>query len=126
MDDGKMFDLLRRHAEAWNAHDADALLELMTDDCIYDTSAGVEAHGTRHMSHEDLKPAFEATWTTFADAAWDEAEHFVAGDRGFSSWVFRGTRPDGVRVEVKGLDVLHVRDGKICWKDTYRKSVATS
>lgn len=113
--------LMERHAEAWNAHDVNALLSLMTEDCIYDASAGEFSHGTRSIGHAELRPVFETIWATFKDARWDEAEHFVFGDRGFSTWTFRGTKPDGKKVEVMGLDVLRFRDGKICHKNTYRK-----
>lgn len=30
----------------------------------------------------------------FADASWNDAHHFICGDRGVSEWVFRGTRAD--------------------------------
>jgi steroid delta-isomerase-like uncharacterized protein len=115
--------LMRRHAAAWNAHDVQALLELLTDDCIYDAAAGSRPEGARHVGHAELEPAFRAIWAAFPDARWDDAEHFVDGEKGFSTWVFRGTRPDGIRVTVNGLDVLRFRDGLICHKDTYRKAV---
>jgi ketosteroid isomerase-like protein len=115
--------LMQRHAAAWNAHDSEALLGLMTSDCIYDASAGKSATGERYVGHKALKPAFEAIWTTFKDARWDDTEHFVCGAQGFTTWTFRGTKVDGSTVEVKGLDLLRFRDGKICHKDTYRKTV---
>ena len=123
MTDDETLSLMRRHADAWNAHDSEALLKLMTDDCIYDASAGKSATGERYAGHTALKPAFEAIWTTFKDARWDDAEHFAFGSQGFTTWTFRGTKADGGKVEVKGLDLLRFRDGKICHKDTYRKAI---
>ena len=116
-------ELLQRHAAAWNAHDVDALLGLMTDDCIYDASAGKSAEGQRHVGTAALRAAFQAIFAAFPDARWEEASHFVSGDQGFSTWVFRGTKADGARVEVNGLDVLKLRGGRICHKDTYRKTI---
>ncbi len=115
--------LLQDHADAWNAHDAEKLLRLMTDDCIYDAAAGASPEGQRHAGRAALKAAFEAIWTTFPDARWDEPRHFVLADRGMTTWIFRGTKVDGSRVEVKGLDILGLRDGRICHKDTYRKTL---
>ncbi len=115
--------LMQRHADAWNAHDADALLNMMTDDCIYDASAGPGPQGAHFQGHTALRPAFEAIWTTFPDARWDEAAHVLDGEIGFTTWVFRGTKADGSKVEVKGLDLLRFRGGNICHKDTYRKNV---
>jgi steroid delta-isomerase-like uncharacterized protein len=115
--------LMQRHADAWNAHDADLLLSLMTPDCIFDGSAGPAPQGTRVQGHAALRPAFEAIWTTFPDASWNEAVHILDGEIGFTTWIFRGTRADGSKVDVKGLDLLRFRDGKICHKDTYRKAI---
>ena len=115
--------LMQRHAAAWNAHDADALLALMTLDCVYDASAGRAIHGDRIVGQAALRPAFEAIWTAVKDARWDEPEHSLCGDRGLTTWIFRGTKADGSRIEVQGLDLLEFRDNKICHKDTYRKAV---
>lgn len=115
--------LMQRHADAWNAHDADALLNMMTDGCIYDASAGPGPQGARFQGHAALRPAFVAIWTTFPDARWDEAAHVLDGEIGFTTWVFRGTKADDSKVEVKGLDLLRFQDGKIRHKDTYRKNV---
>jgi len=115
--------LMQRHAAAWNAHDADALLNMMTEDCIYDASAGPGPQGARFQGPVALRPAFEAIWTTFPDASWKQALHTIDGELGFTTWVFHGTKADGTKVDVKGLDLLRFRNGKICHKDTYRKNV---
>lgn len=55
------------------------------------------------------------------DARWEEATHFVCDERGVSEWTFRGTDRDGLHIEVRGVDLFVLRDGKIARKDTYRK-----
>jgi len=116
-------DLLQRHCAAWNAHDIDALMALITDDCVFEASAGPAPHGARYAGRAAVRAAFLAVWETFPDAQWEESRHSVAGGRGFSEWTFRGTRRDGVRVEVRGLDVLELRGGLIARKDTFRKTI---
>jgi steroid delta-isomerase-like uncharacterized protein len=116
--------LLERHCAAWNAHDIDALMALVTDDCVFDAAAGPGPHGARHAGRAAVREAFVAVWQTFPDAQWCDARHSVVGGRGFSEWTFRGTRRDGVCVEVRGLDVLELRDGRISRKDTFRKTVS--
>jgi ketosteroid isomerase-like protein len=123
MEDEDAIQLMQRHAEAWNAHDSDALLSLMTEDCIYYASSGKHPFGERHAGHAALKPAFTTIWETVRDASWDDVTHFPCGEYGFSTWTFRGTLSDGTSIEVKGLDLLRFRNGKICRKDTYRKNV---
>ena len=115
---------LEQFAAAWNRHDCDALLGFCTDDCAFETSAGLNACGDRHVGTSALRAAFPKIWETFPDARWQEATHVVCGDRGFSEWTFRGTDRTGNKVEVRGVDLFTFRDGKILRKDTYRKSRA--
>lgn len=113
---------LQAFAEAWNRHDAEALMSFMSDDCVFDASAGPDACGTRHVGREAVRDAFVDVWNTYPDAQWRFPRHFVSGDRGVSEWTFTGTRADGARVEVDGCDVFTFRDGKIAVKNSYRKS----
>ena len=50
--------LMQRHADAWNAHDADALLNMMTDDCVYDGSAGPGPQGARFRARAFCQTRF--------------------------------------------------------------------
>jgi steroid delta-isomerase-like uncharacterized protein len=113
---------LQAFADAWNRHDADALMAFMTDDCVFEASAGPEVCGTRSVGRDAVREAFAAVWATFPDAAWRSARHFVCGDRGVSEWTFTGTRADGTKVEVHGCDLFTFRDGLIALKNSYRKN----
>ena len=113
---------LQAFADAWNRHDADAILSFITADCVYETSGGSDVCGTRYAGREAVRAGCIDVWTTFPDAQWLNARHFVSGDRGVSEWVFSGTRSDGMRVEVNGCDVFTFRDGKIAVKNSYRKN----
>ena len=113
---------LQAFAEAWNRHDVDALMTFMTQDCVFDSSAGPDVCGTRYVGRDAVRAGFAEVWKTFPDAHWGNAKHFVHGDRGVSEWIFTGTRTDGSRVEVHGCDVFTFRDGKIALKNSYRKN----
>ena len=115
-------ETLHAFAEAWNRHDVDALMSFMTDDCVFEASAGPEVCGQRHVGRAAVRAAYAEVWTTFSDAHWGGAHHVVQGDRGVSEWTFTGTRADGSRVEVDGCDLFTFRDGKIQVKDSYRKN----
>lgn len=115
-------EALQAFAEAWNRHDIDALMSFMTEDCVFEASAGPDVCGTRYLGREAVQAGFAEVWATFPDARWDDARHFVHGERGVSEWTFRGTRADGTRVEVNGCDLFTFRDGRICLKNSYRKS----
>jgi ketosteroid isomerase-like protein len=113
---------LAAFAAAWNRHDADALMEFMTEDCVFDASAGPEVDGTHHAGLEAVRAAYVDVWTNFPDAHWGNDRHVVFGDRGLSEWVFTGTRLDGARVEVRGCDLFTFRGGLIAVKDSFRKN----
>lgn len=40
-------DMLQAFADAWNRHDPEALMSFMSDDCVFEASAGPEVAGTR-------------------------------------------------------------------------------
>jgi len=113
---------LTAFADAFNRHDADAVLSFMSDDCVFESSAGPDVCGTRYAGREAVRAAFAEVFATFSDAHWGQARHFVQGERGVSEWTFTGTRADGARVEVHGCDVFTFRDGKIALKNSYRKN----
>ena len=113
---------LQAFADAFNRHDADAIMSFMTDDCVFEASAGPEACGARFEGPDAVRAAFEDVWATYPDAHWGDARHLVCGDHGVSEWIFTGTRSDGARAEVHGCDLFRFRDGKIALKNSYRKN----
>ena len=115
-------EVLQAFADAWNRHDVDALMSFMTDECVFEASGGPEAWGTRYVGRDAVRAGYAEVWSTFPDAHWGNARHFVAGDRGVSEWTFTGTRTDGSRVEVNGCDLFTFQDGKIAVKNSYRKN----
>ena len=115
-------EYLQAFADAWNRHDADALMTFMTDDCVFEASAGAEVWGTRSTGRQAVRAAYAEVWAKFPDAHWGGARHFVCGDRGVSEWTFTGTAHDGTRMEVHGCDLFTFRDGRIALKNSYRKN----
>jgi steroid delta-isomerase-like uncharacterized protein len=115
-------DDLQAFADAWNRHDVEALMAFMSDDCVFETSAGPDVCGTRYAGRDAVRRGFADVFATFPDAHWGGARHFVDGDRGVSEWTFTGTRRDGTRVEVHGCDLFTFRDGRIAVKNSFRKN----
>lgn len=116
------FEVLQAFADAWNRHDIEALMSFMSDDCVFEASAGPEVCGTRYVGREAVRAGFAEVWATFPDAHWGNARHFIVGQRGVSEWTFSGTRADGTHVEVNGCDVFTFQGGKIALKNSYRKN----
>jgi len=115
-------EMLQAFADAWNRHDVDALMSFMTEDCVFEASAGPDVCGTRYVGRGAVRASFAEVWATFPDAHWGNACHFVCEERGVSEWTFTGTRADGTRVEVHGCDLFTFRDGRISLKNSYRKN----
>lgn len=115
-------DFLQSFADAFNAHDVNAIMSHMTDDCVFEASAGPDVDGKKFTGQKQVRKAFEDVFATFPDAHWGNARHFISSNRGFSEWIFTGTKRDGTRVEVTGCDLFTFKDGKIAIKNSYRKN----
>ncbi len=113
--------LLETYGEAWNDHDVDRIMAFMTDDCVFQTGGGKAPWGTRHEGAAEVRARFEEVWRDIPDVRFDDARHFVSGDRGCSEWTLRGTRTDGKAVEIAGCDLFTFRGGKIWIKNSYLK-----
>jgi len=115
-------EFLQSFADAFNAHDIKTIMSFMTGDCVFEASAGGEVDGEKFTGQDEVRKAFENVFATFPDAHWGNAQHFISGNRGFSEWIFTGTKSDGSKVEVTGCDLFTFRDGKIAIKNSYRKN----
>jgi ketosteroid isomerase-like protein len=115
-------EFLQSFADAFNAHDIKTIMSHMTDDCVFEASAGPDFDGEIFSGQEQVRIAFEKVFETFPDAHWGSPKHFISGDRGFSEWIFTGTKSDGTKVEVTGCDLFTFKDGKIALKNSYRKN----
>ena len=56
--DADLLALLDRFADAWNRHDLDALMSMMTDDCVFEASAGPDVDGQRSEGRAEVRAAF--------------------------------------------------------------------
>jgi len=113
---------LKAFGLAGDRYDIDAMMALMTEDCVFDSSFGPEVHGSRYEGQDQVREALQWFLDRSSDGKWTNAKHFVSGDRGVAEWTFTGTEADGSSIEVNGCDVITFRDGKIVLKDSYRKN----
>lgn len=115
-------ELVKEFGMAFNRHDIDALMGMVTEDCVFYAISGPEIMGKSYCGKSMVKEGFELAWKTCPDASWSDVEVFIAGDKGVMESTFRGTMEDGKRIEARLVDVLAFRDGKISVKNAYRKS----
>lgn len=114
--------LLDRFLAAWNAHDVEALMACMAEDCAFQASAGPDACGQRHEGRAAVHAAYAALFEAFPDARWNDGSHSVAGDTGLSHWRFTGTDRAGKRVEAEGCDIFAFDGELIALKNSFRKN----
>src|SRR2546421_1852189 len=115
-------DFFPRWLEAWNSHDPDRLLALMTDDISYEDSAWP----TTMRGHGEVREFLRHAWTAFPDM------RFELKDGPFlhptlpsatATWTGSlthtgpidppGVAPTGRHVEFAGFDLHEYRDGKV-------------
>lgn len=104
-----------RFQAAFDAQDVDAIMQAMTDDCVFE-STGPAPDGERHEGREAVRAVWEQLFAASPSARFDEEEVIVQGDRGTLRWTYHF---DGGHV--RGVDVLRVRDGKVAEKLSYVK-----
>jgi steroid delta-isomerase-like uncharacterized protein len=120
--------LAERYGEAWNRQDLEAIMDLHSDDCVFQAHAA----GTPPAEGKQaVREAFASYIALLPDISF--AERSLRVGEGF--WVLESTMTgtaagslevdgesvgtDGARVEVDCVDVIEVRDGLIAGKQTY-------
>jgi uncharacterized protein (TIGR02246 family) len=108
-----------RFNEAFNRHDVPAIMDLMTEDCVFD-STRPPPDGERIVGAPAVRRFWEAFFERSPSAQFEAEEVVVAGDRCVVVWTYRWVR-DGTPGHVRGIDLFKVRDGKVAEKLSYVK-----
>jgi ketosteroid isomerase-like protein len=108
---------------AFNAHDLDAIMEFFADDCSLDMPRGPDPWGQRYVGKAAVREGLATRFKGLPDVRYSDDRHWISGNMVVSEWLLTGTRPDGVRVKVRGCDHYEFRDGMVVRKDAYWKIV---
>ncbi len=108
--------IVRRAYDAINRNDLDALEEMVDSDITDHDPAPGQGPGL-----EGVKQYFSSLHAAFPDVHMDVEDMIAEGDKvvtrvrmsGTHQGEFMGIDPTGNRVEVSGIDILRVADGKI-------------
>lgn len=119
-------ELLDRYVELYNAGDLDACMELYAED------ASQRMHDGVFEGIESIRERLARDLTAFPDAKYVVESFFAEGDKFADEWTFTGTNtgplrlPDGSEipatgrpVEIKGMEYVAVRNGKIVTDNLY-------
>ena len=120
---GASVETLQAIADAFNAHDLDAIMEFFAEDCSLDMPRGPDPWGRRLTGKAEVRDGLAGRFKGLPDVHYGDARHWVSGDFGVSEWLLTGTTSDGRPVRVRGCDHWEFRDGKVVRKDSYWKIV---
>ena len=104
-----------RFNEAFNSHDVDAIMALMTDDVIFE-STGPAPDGGRYVGQEAVAAVWRDLFRDSPTARFDAEEIIATDDRCVVRWRYSF---DGGHI--RGVDVIRVRDGRVAEKFAYVK-----
>jgi ketosteroid isomerase-like protein len=122
---GASVETLEAIADAFNAHDLDAIMEFFAEDCSLDMPRGPDPCGQRITGRAAVRDGLASRFAGLPDVHYGDARHWVSGDLGVSEWLLTATAPDGRPVRVRGCDHWEFRAGKVVRKDSYWKIVDT-
>jgi ketosteroid isomerase-like protein len=112
-------DTVSRFNDAFNRHDVDAVMALMTGDCLFD-STRPPPDGERLVGQAQVRAFWEEFFRRSPQARFEAEEIFAAGDRCVVRWIYHWVR-DGKPGHVRGVDLFRVRDGQVAEKLSYVK-----
>jgi ketosteroid isomerase-like protein len=116
--DGEAF--VDRFMTVWRNHDMEGIVEMFTDDVVYEPSIGSAPWGERAVGKEAARRLASAFFERMPDAHYEKLRHFVSREIAVVESRTTGSR-DGTPYDVHLVDVLTLRDGKIAAKRSYRK-----
>jgi len=112
-------DLITDFTDAFNRDDLDGVMSHFADDCVYDEFNGKQSRG-RAAIRAAFAPQFAGAFGKIRFASEDLFVDPVSG-KALIRWLCTIERDGRVR-GWRGLDILHVKDGRITEKLTYAKA----
>ena len=110
---------IHRFNEAFNRHDVDAVMALMTEDCVFDNTRP-PPDGERMVGQAAVRAFWVELFRRSPQARFETEEIFAAGDRCVVRWTYHWVK-EGKPGHVRGVDIFRVRDGKVAEKLSYVK-----
>jgi ketosteroid isomerase-like protein len=104
-----------RFNEAFNRRDVDAIMRLMSQDCVFESTSPAP-DGGRYVGQAEVRAVWEELFGSSPDAHFDAEEIIATGDLCVVRWRYTfGT------AHVRGVDLMRVRGGQVTEKLSYVK-----
>ena len=116
----EVVETIERLNAAFNRHDVDGIMALMTDDCVFENTFPAP-DGERYVGQAAVRAFWERFFAASPNAVF-EAEAVVAcGEYAIHRWRYRWGNDGPNAGYVRGVDIFRVRDGKVAEKLSYVK-----
>lgn len=106
--------------EAFNRHDVDGMMALMSDDCIFENTFPAP-DGTRYEGKEAVSRFWQDFFRDSPQARIQIEEIFGLGFRCVMRWRYEWIDAAGGKGYVRGVDIFRLKNGLICEKLSYVK-----
>lgn len=112
--------LVERLAAAANGHDLDALIDCFAASYVNETPA----HPARGFTGRDqVRRNWEQIFAVMPDLTATVLRSCCQGEVVWSEWQMTGTRGDGAALQMAGVIIFGVRDGRFAWARFYLEPV---
>jgi hypothetical protein len=106
--------------EAFNRHDVAGMMELMSDDCVFENTDPAP-DGERYSGKEAVTRFWREFFRESPNAHIDIEDAFSLGLRCVIRWRYEWIDEAGLKGHVRGVDLFQVREGLIVEKLSYVK-----
>ncbi len=96
-------------------------MDFFADDCVFYMPRGISPRGDKYEGKSDVRAGLAKRFEGIPDVHYGDDKHWVGGNFGVSEWTLTGTTTKGQKIEVRGVDLLEFKDGKISRKDSFWK-----
>jgi len=106
--------------EALNRRDVDAFMALITDDCVFENTSP-PPDGERYEGRSAIRTFLEDFFHETPSIDFQTEDLFASGNRCVVRWVFHWINSAGEHGHIRGVDVFHIRNGKMAEDFAYVK-----
>lgn len=106
--------------EAFNRHDVEGMMQLMSDDCVFENT-NPAPNGTTYSGKETVTQFWQNFFRESPHAHIEIEEIFGMGKRCVMRWIYNWEDETGKKGHIRGVDIFQVREGLITEKFSYVK-----
>jgi steroid delta-isomerase-like uncharacterized protein len=124
--------VIAAYGDAWNRHDVEAILEMHTEDSVFENHTS----GGKGVGKAAIREILKGVFTAFPDIRFDTRRLYVRDGVVTQEWTASGTlavpytkgpvtvQPTGKKVSWNGVDVIPFVGTRVARKDVYVDSMS--